>query len=209
MRNENNNNLRATVWNKAVLVNNFLLSLRRITKMSRTSLTGVLCASAFVFLVSGSANATTVFAPTDTDVNFYTNNLPVGHLLALFDDSDTSFSSNLGILTGGGFNVPVTGLAAFTAGGVSLGDYTVTSGANSLNLTGSDWFTLAISVDGGQNWSGDIGATYLGNNIYNVDFGDGTVLQVDVTVVPVPAAVWLFGSGLLGLAGVARSKKTA
>ena len=28
-------------------------------------------------------------------------------------------------------------------------------------------------------------------------------------VVPVPAAVWLFGSGLLGLVGMARRKKTA
>lgn len=30
-----------------------------------------------------------------------------------------------------------------------------------------------------------------------------------VSAVPVPAAVWLFGSGLLGLIGVARRKKTA
>jgi len=30
-----------------------------------------------------------------------------------------------------------------------------------------------------------------------------------LTVVPVPAAVWLFGSGLLGLAGVARRRKSA
>jgi hypothetical protein len=29
------------------------------------------------------------------------------------------------------------------------------------------------------------------------------------TVVPVPAAVWLFGSGLLGLIGIARRKKAA
>ena len=29
------------------------------------------------------------------------------------------------------------------------------------------------------------------------------------TVVPIPAAVWLFGSGLLGLAGIARRKMTA
>jgi len=28
-------------------------------------------------------------------------------------------------------------------------------------------------------------------------------------VIPVPAAVWLFGSGLLGLVGIARRKKTA
>ena len=29
------------------------------------------------------------------------------------------------------------------------------------------------------------------------------------TVVPVPAAVWLFGSGLLGLVGIVRRKKEA
>ncbi len=29
----------------------------------------------------------------------------------------------------------------------------------------------------------------------------------DVSTVPVPAAVWLFGSGLLGLIGVARRKR--
>ena len=33
--------------------------------------------------------------------------------------------------------------------------------------------------------------------------------DVDVSAVPVPAAVWLFGSGLLGLIGVARRKKVA
>lgn len=33
--------------------------------------------------------------------------------------------------------------------------------------------------------------------------------NVSVSVVPIPAAVWLFGSGLLGLIGVARRKKAA
>ena len=32
-------------------------------------------------------------------------------------------------------------------------------------------------------------------------------ISADYTVVPLPAAVWLFGSGLLGLIGVARRKK--
>jgi hypothetical protein len=31
---------------------------------------------------------------------------------------------------------------------------------------------------------------------------------MDVQVVPVPAAVWLFGSGLIGLAGIARRGKS-
>ena len=32
-------------------------------------------------------------------------------------------------------------------------------------------------------------------------------VRMDVQVVPIPTAVWLFGSGLLGLAGIARRKK--
>lgn len=32
------------------------------------------------------------------------------------------------------------------------------------------------------------------------------IRNADVTVIPVPAAVWLFASGLLGLAGVARRR---
>jgi hypothetical protein len=35
------------------------------------------------------------------------------------------------------------------------------------------------------------------------------VTELDFTVVPIPAAAWLFGSGLLGMIGVARRKKAA
>ena len=33
--------------------------------------------------------------------------------------------------------------------------------------------------------------------------------DVSISAVPVPAAAWLFGSGLLGLAGISRRKKAA
>ena len=56
-----------------------------------------------------------------------------------------------------------------------------------------------------------------GEGIYSVLIGNGTfgsntgpidyTMTFETTVVPVPAAVWLFGSGLLGLIGVARRKK--
>jgi hypothetical protein len=39
--------------------------------------------------------------------------------------------------------------------------------------------------------------------------GDFAPFSHDATVVPVPAAVWLFGSGLLGLVGIARRHKVA
>ena len=39
------------------------------------------------------------------------------------------------------------------------------------------------------------------------DNHDDMMIRVDFNPVPVPAAVWLFGSGLIGLVGVARRKK--
>ena len=47
-------------------------------------------------------------------------------------------------------------------------------------------------------------------NIQDAEGFDEGVLgswTLDITPVPVPAAVWLFGSGLLGLVGIARRKK--
>lgn len=38
--------------------------------------------------------------------------------------------------------------------------------------------------------------------------GELNFLSTEIKVVPVPAAVWLFGSGLIGLVGVARRKKS-
>ena len=46
-------------------------------------------------------------------------------------------------------------------------------------------------------------------NVHTVNFSGGEIRgQVIVNPVPIPAAVWLFGSGLLGLIGIARRKKT-
>jgi len=39
------------------------------------------------------------------------------------------------------------------------------------------------------------------------DFSLDYSLQIGVSAVPIPAAVWLFGSGLLGLVGIAKRKK--
>jgi hypothetical protein len=39
------------------------------------------------------------------------------------------------------------------------------------------------------------------------DNHDDMMIRVDFSPVPVPAALWLFGSGLLGLVGIARRKK--
>jgi len=48
--------------------------------------------------------------------------------------------------------------------------------------------------------------------ISSIDYGTTSTAGLwtgDIAAVPLPAAAWLFGSGLLGLAGIARRKKTA
>ena len=44
-------------------------------------------------------------------------------------------------------------------------------------------------------------------SIDNVSSAFGSLLVREASVVPIPAALWLFGSGLLGLVGMARRKK--
>jgi uncharacterized membrane protein len=50
------------------------------------------------------------------------------------------------------------------------------------------------------------GRTIVGNGINPLGFQEAWLVQLP-TAVPVPAAVWLFGSGLLGLIGLARRNK--
>jgi len=67
---------------------------------------------------------------------------------------------------------------------------------------------------GAFNWSGIYGDSYSITYTANVPVSDPSIggMQYDlfltgtVSAVPVPATVWLFGSGLLGLAGFARRK---
>jgi hypothetical protein len=63
------------------------------------------------------------------------------------------------------------------------------------------------------NTENGLGSAVIGvSRSVNRDFSEsfeGSYLVRETTVVPVPAAVWLFGSGLLGLVGIARGKKAA
>jgi len=75
--------------------------------------------------------------------------------------------------------VTLVGTLSFT--GLSVGVSPITMATN--DLPAGDWY----DVD---------------SNLMDVVYGDA-----EINVVPVPAAVWLFGTGLLGLIGVARRRK--
>jgi hypothetical protein len=149
--------------------------------------------------------AATVFAPTDGDVNFLFSDLGAGTTLAMFDDSDQNY-------LGASLIIPLASIIGVFGPVNGNNDYLATNSlSNTLTLTGSNHFILGLSLDGGANWMADSSVTSVGANAYTVTFdNNGSVLQVDVKVVPavpLPAAAWLFASGLLGLVGVARKAR--
>ena len=107
-----------------------------------------------------------------------------------------------------------TTMAAFTIAGTWAG--TSPQGAYSYSFTPSNG-QVAFGLD--FCWGSCNGLPVFA--IFNVDgsagagvpmqtgpfIGQAPSWQGTVSAVPVPAAVWLFGSGLIGLAGVARRRK--
>jgi len=89
----------------------------------------------------------------------------------------------------------------FTYAGWQLDLATLTVGSD----TTADFLHLyGTGVVSGNNYQGtDVTWSLSASDasVYSM-----TVTTVPVTVVPVPAAVWLFGSGLIGLIGIARRK---
>lgn len=107
--------------------------------------------------------------------------------------------------------------------GISYGSFTSSSADTGTTQTiifndSSTDSLLDILTTFGQAGGGDFG---IGGTVISADIGSGiqrvlrgtggsftqlTNLEITTTVVPAPAAVWLFGSALLGLAGSAKRR---
>ena len=157
-------------------------------------------------LVATAANSSTVFTPTDGDVNFLFSKI-AGYDLYMFDDDH--IGNEAGAANRLLLNVPELVTIAGLGGG---GNFVATDEAsNTLTLTGSANFFIALQNTSTGAWLRDSNVTSFGTNSYYVAFEnqDGEYLVVDVAEVPqvpVPAAAWLFGSGLIGLVGIARRR---
>lgn len=86
----------------------------------------------------------------------------------------------------------------------------VYSNAGSTLIGGNTWWsnqpiTTTLNLTAGETW----GFTIDAGNYDSSGFVNGTLTFNSPAAVPVPAAAWLMGSGLLGLVGVARRRNAA
>lgn len=143
------------------------------------------------------------------------------------DDSGTLTLNHSGISTVLGANTMSMDYSDILTGTIADGVFTATGGHTHLNsctpVSGTDYCSFASnpqentfnSVTGGP-LSISLGASANFTGTYTsaagatpVNYAISAVVPTAVSEVPVPAAAWLFGSGLLGLAGTARRRRNA
>jgi|GEM_PF-5177609 len=186
-----------------------------------------LLAAASIFAVTGAANALTVDVTNGIDVNgtiTIDGDLESETLSQLFQFDLTNFNTGdswIGnVLTPEGGTLPV-GLDPIMDGDEQVGfkvtyqwgDASPNSNAASTGAaTNWDWAQLIVTVDFTFNPTSIQfeARKYFGTGENDYTSTINTPLTVGTTpAVPVPAAAWMFGSGLIGLAGAARRRMKA
>lgn len=149
---------------------------------------------------------------TGGNYNLTANFDGTGNFVALGSDFSATYTGMIDLDTGSTTSTP------YTSGTWATGDLTA-NGFGGIGETGIIEFLfnntggdLAAFADNGAitmnllnaGWTGDWDSLNGGLNFWQHSFSS-TTSDVD-TFVPVPAAAWLFGSGLLALVGIARKK---
>lgn len=169
-------------------------------------MTKLLLGTVLALATSVASAATVIWTPTDGNINysFDAGTTTDTNLYALFDVEDfDGVQANALVL-----NKPADEIGVAASG--SDFDLTSVATGNTTTLFNDNEFVVATSLDNGMSWT-DAYAIYQlvpNTNLYNLTFTSGTVLSIDAApqVVPVPAAAWLFGTGLIGMVAVARRK---
>lgn len=172
-----------------------------------------------LFLIPVIGDAATVLGPYSETTN---NNMSIGYAPGVGRIEPNSIDTNVSLtfdflatedlwFTGAG---TIVGVSQFSNLSVST---TSEGGVGFTPVPGEDWATFVFaptSVATGNTetltFSWDSVATASAATIlFEVVAGGSSVVPPDPPAVPLPAAVWLFSSGLLGLVGMARRKKAA
>lgn len=165
--------------------------------------------SAALSIACGSASASALFSHTDiydagdialgssatgNEVTWTFNILDDGYTPA----TESIVSAIISITLSDYNNTSYNAEAELSVAGVDLIEWNFFVGTQSVALTA--FTTLSNTGKLEVTLEADDGIFY---------FNEARLQAHDVSTVPVPAAIWLFGSGLLGLAGVARARKKA
>ncbi len=214
-----------------VLQHNFLADTSKALSFDMNTLdTGAADANWTKFITTGSKGVGVVYTVTSDNLSWYVPNYSTKGLLTTSPSSAADIMQSAGTdaqLANASATIDIFSLDSNAAAGDAL---TTTTSANnsSFSVIGDTGYfgkpTWNIN-DGGKSFLtiGDIdnsvpfySVLMLGDyttvqltklpNVWKLTKA-GNLTYAPVSAVPVPAAVWLFGSGLLGLVGVARRRK--
>ena len=149
------------------------------------------------------AQGATIFMPTpsgEIDINFLV--MDDINTFAIFDDDDATFDNPL-ILA------PVADTISLMQNGNDW-DLMSTETGNTLTLTDSSQFMLAMLPGMASVWEGNTSEEELAYGIYKVNWEDRqiTITMVDaMPAVPLPPSFLLLGSGLIGIIGLRQRRK--
>jgi hypothetical protein len=194
----------------------------------KSRLLGAVCACVFASAIS-IANASIVNPSFENDLTGWT---PI-YDTNFIEDTNSSFATE-GVSNGRIFSIHLDPFSEGDKGGLrQTVDFTgiefFTFDAQLLTFPGGSWdstFGASAYIGSTLIWSSDVGGTYLDiitdttgiTGIQNLEFRLTSLSSqrvrsqwflfdnLRISQVPVPAAVWLFGSGLLSLIGMARRK---
>ncbi|MGA7801203.1 MAG: hypothetical protein WCC36_10370 [Gammaproteobacteria bacterium] len=174
---------------------------------------------------AGAATAmTTIWQPTDNNVNLAGAQwvCSPGYSCAPLGVSPSGIEFGLFAATSAGLDtshyLPIAATGDQVTFAQQGSDWVLTNHAGDTLTLSSKRFSLGASGDNGSTWIANTGQFQHGTapNWYYAQFGNltsssplggtGQVLldTADVSAVPAPAAVWLFGSGLIGMVAVAK-----
>lgn len=176
-------------------------------KLSKKYFTSIVCAAIFT-MASLPASAVTI---TDTLPEFSFNGEPpfptAEQIVGIFTYAVPTHESIVSASVSGTFGNSTNSSSApldMFVDGVFLGECLMTSPCyhGGLDDFSFDVTNLSDLMDGSLTLS------IVQTDQYFTRLGM-TTLTIETTPTPIPAAAWLFGSGLLGLVGIARRKKAA
>jgi hypothetical protein len=156
----------------------------------------------FVTTTSGGINASISQNTLAGWVQGLAQNLGTINGSVLTSGGNTAHTTDLSQLDGIGYNPAGTSNDATNWFGGNQNNF-ITSAGGGTSFGSTTLYTVTASEVGGG------GSLATSKGVYTVSLTSTGLTYTAISSVPLPAAVWLLGSGLLGLAGVARRKIAA